>query len=99
MLADIEARIEADFALAERDEARAILRQLIDDLGDDGSSIIERCVLFLARGNIERLHLWADESRKDWRDVIIAAELGDGARNYRDFNKPFPEFGLSKSET
>jgi hypothetical protein len=89
MVPDVEAKIDIDFSAEQRDAATSILHQLDVDLGGNAARIL-RCVLFLASDDLDRLQLFSDESRRDWRDVIVWAELGDAPSVYRDFRKPFP---------
>ena len=101
MEADIDAKIDDDFPPARRDEARAILGQLDTDLTDLGGGDhrrVLRCVLHLARGDIGRLQVFSDEARKDWRDVIVWAELGDVPGTYRNFRRPFSKPGPPGAE-
>jgi len=92
MTPDIEARIDADFVMAQRMDALGILRQLESDLGKETSRIL-RCVVFLARGDLERLAHFANQARADYRDVIYWAEYDERDRHLRDFNSPFAASG------
>jgi hypothetical protein len=87
---DIEARIVADFQEADREEGRAILRLLEDELGGIVPPRILRCVLFLSAGDMARLVDFADRALNDWRDVIYWAEYDERDHRLRDFNQPFP---------
>lgn len=84
---DIEARVAADFASADRGEALGLLELLKTELGCH--SRVLRCVLFLARGDLSCLARYADTARADWRDVIYWAEYDQADRQVRDFNQPF----------
>lgn len=75
MTPDIEERVAADFASADRDEAMAFLRLLEQELEDvDGRPRILRYVVFLAGGGLGRLAHYADQALRDWRDGIYWAE-------------------------
>lgn len=43
---------------------------------DAGSERVQAAILILAAGDIERLIRECDEARRDWRDVLVAADLG-----------------------
>lgn len=85
----IKAKIDAEFVPDQRDTATSMLHRLSTDLGVGDHSRVLRCVVHLAGRDLDRLELWSEQARKDWRDVIVEAELGDGPRSYRDFRKPF----------
>lgn len=74
-------RIECDFA---EGDVEAIAERLAAATGepsslatsDAGSERVQAAILILATGDIRRLIRECDEARKDWRDVLMAADLG-----------------------
>ena len=84
---DIEARVAKDFTLRDHDDATAILDAPDRELRGDKARIL-RCVVFLARGNMEKLVHNADRALSDFRDVILWAEYDEQNRQVRDFNQP-----------
>jgi hypothetical protein len=87
---DIESRIDADFASADRSEARRILAALQKDR-DVPVDRVQRSIVFLAKGDLERLADLAGRAGQDARDVIYWAEYDALDKQVRDFTRPFPE--------
>lgn len=71
--ADITKRIAADFGAEHRDKANAVINQLHNELGGN-TGRLERCVVFLARGNLTLLMRNAELAKTDFRAVISKTE-------------------------
>lgn len=77
----IAARIERDFPGGEIAAITARLEAATGEpsslaTSDAGSERVQAAILILAAGDIGRLFRECDEARKDWRDVLMAADLG-----------------------
>ena len=83
---DINLRINLDFP---DPEERALVASIISDLTTDFPPRILRCVLYVARGDLDRLGEAEKLARIDYRDLIVAAEYDDSYKQVRDFNHPF----------
>ena len=87
---DIAARISVEFGA----HAAEALEYLEAEPALDTSSRVLRCVVFLAKGNIEELQAMVRAARADFRDVIFWAEYERHASQrpirVRDLNEPFP---------
>ncbi|HEY2795449.1 MAG TPA: hypothetical protein VGJ28_24015 [Micromonosporaceae bacterium] len=75
----LDARVRRDFPDSSESQAvRAILDELIADLGPDGESErIPAAVLVLADGDSNRFLEAVALARLDWRDVLVASGLAD----------------------
>lgn len=82
--ADIAAKIAADFA---REPLRDVLALLDEYRGAEKLRVI-RCIVYLAKGSIDRLLQLVGTAQTDYRDVVNWAEY-DHDRRIRDFNQPF----------
>jgi hypothetical protein len=81
LTARLAARLERDFTPGDRVAARRDLEAL--DLGDwriassaEGRERIQAAILLNARGDRARLAHEIREVAMDWRDVLVAADLG-----------------------
>lgn len=93
---DIEKKVHDDageFA-GEMLDLLAVFADKYPDLGDR----ILRCLVYLARGRIDRLGSAIQTAESDWRDTIVQAEYEPrpGTKSFqgdyvqvRDFNTPF----------
>lgn len=92
-LEDISKRIISDFG-DNSAHAHKILREAITQTDYLNQPRILRCILFLAKGNIDSLKKSVDAALQDPRDIMLWAEyidLGDNQKpkRVRDFNKSF----------
>ena len=78
---DIERKIDVEFG-HESSLAKKILEDFESEM--ELSPRISRCIVFLAKGSIEKLKNVIEEAKIDWRDVIMDAESEDF-----EFNQPF----------
>jgi hypothetical protein len=83
---DVNLRISLDFP---DPEERALVASIISDLATDFPPRILRCVLYVARGDLDRLGEAERLGRIDYRDIIVVAEYDDSLKQVRDFNQPF----------
>ena len=58
-------------------------------LEDLRSDRLSRCALFLAKGSLKKLEEEVSLGKKDYRDLIVAAEYDIFHKQLRDFNQPF----------
>jgi hypothetical protein len=98
---DLIERLRRDFgpahaaALARLELARGAL-----PLADAATEIrVFRCAVHLAAGNLDRLNQALAQARRDWREVIVEAEYGQGVEPWglarmRDFGRPFGQEAL-----
>jgi hypothetical protein len=47
-----------------------------------------RCIAFLGDGDADRVQKYVDLAKRDWRDVVTAAEYQYPNARVRDFSKP-----------
>lgn len=92
---DIINRIYTDFG-KESNNAFEILQRAIEKTDDLNSDRIIRCVIFLAKGNIDELHKYIKAATVDPRDIMLWAEYeaSNGSADHkrlRDFDKTFEE--------
>ena len=90
---DILNRIEIDFE-ENASKALAILDSAILETEYLNQNRIIRCIIFLSKGNLEKLMKNIDVAIFDPRDVMMWAEYADGEfeknlRRVRDFNNEF----------
>jgi hypothetical protein len=50
---------------------------------------IARCIIYSAGGDLNKLDYAFQLAKRDWRDVIVAAEYNMEDLRVRDFNNPF----------
>ena len=74
--ARIRRRIARDFAPAERAQAERTLESLLPASDPPARERIQAAVLIVAGGRMDRLERQAREVGIDWRDVLMAADLG-----------------------
>jgi hypothetical protein len=84
---DILAQVQKDFG-AEAGKALALLARALPE-----AQRVLRCIVFLAKGNLEELSSLMTAAATDYRDVIFWAEYVDHEaphpRQVRDFNRSF----------
>lgn len=90
---DITTRIMIDFR-ENSNKAMTILTGAITDVDAFKNDRLIRCVLFLAKRNLNELVRYTESAAIDPRDVMLWAEYeeNNGDLNYkrvRDFNEPF----------
>lgn len=74
--ARIRRRIARDFAPAERNGVERTLASLLPASDAPGRERIQAAVLIVAAGRMDRLERQVREVDIDWRDVLMAADLG-----------------------
>lgn len=72
----IRRRVERDFAPHEHAAAMRTLDALLPDDEPRGRERIHAAVLVVARGRLDHFERAAREVAIDWRDVLMAADLG-----------------------
>jgi len=89
--ADIEVQIEQDFG-QQSDQVRELLLWYLKTVDKEADRVL-RCIVFLAKGNLNTLREMIAAAQLDYRDVIFWAEYADHASKnpvqVRDFNRPF----------
>ena len=92
---DITKRINEDFA-ENSHQAIEILKNAIEKTDYLKTDRVIRCIIFLAKGNIDDLNKYIEVAIFDTRDVMLWAEYKEltddlNYRRERDFNKTFEE--------
>jgi hypothetical protein len=92
---DITRKIKADFG-ENSDKAMNVLIEAIGKTDYLKTDRVLRCIIFLAKGNIDDLNKYIEAATFDTRDIMLWAEYEKlaGDLNYkrrRDFNKAFEE--------
>lgn len=72
----VRRRIARDFGPGERAAAERTLAALVPESDAAGRERIQTAVLMVAAGDLGRLERQAREVAIDWRDVLMAADLG-----------------------
>ena len=93
MKTDIYQKIERDFG----NDLKLVIEQVeILDARSKGliGDRMLRAMVFLAKGNIDRLKQVIQLGRTDYRDVLWQAEYDCGEEQIYDFNKTFHELKL-----
>lgn len=90
---DIQSRIQTDFG-ENSDKAKNLLLDAISTVDYLNSDRIIRCIVFLAKGNLNDLNKYIECATLDVRDVMLWAEYQEiGTAPYykrlRDFNYTF----------
>jgi len=84
---DIELKIREDF---NNHEDRDLVRKILSDLVVKEKLRIIRCILFVSKGNLDKLGEMEALANTDYRDVIMAGEYEYPTdKKLRDFNEPF----------
>ena len=65
-----------DFGQSQRRQVERTLGALVPESDDAGRERIQAAVLIVADGDLDRLERAAGEVAIDWRDVLMAADLG-----------------------
>ena len=92
MQKDIIEKIEQDFA--EPELVLRILESVESKSGEVLPDRICRSMIYLARGDIERLTHYIELFFQDYRDLLWQAEYEDPEVHKYDFNRTFYELGL-----
>ncbi|MCZ2084503.1 MAG: hypothetical protein LC112_09530 [Flavobacteriales bacterium] len=92
---DIIARINKDFGES-ANKATTMLIDAITKVDYLKTDRVIRCIIFLAKGNLNELNKYIETATYDTRDVMLWAEYdrlkeNENPRRVRDFNKTFPE--------
>jgi hypothetical protein len=74
--ARIQRRIARDFATGEREQVERTLASLLPSSDGSARERMQAAVLIVAEGRMDRLEHQAREVDVDWRDVLMAADLG-----------------------
>ncbi len=88
---DIHERVMRDFATDLHAQVESELRKMKSNLEPGRHSRIVRCVLYLAKGDVEVLRHHIKNALDDFRDVIWWAEYDAADNRLHDFNQPFEE--------
>ena len=96
---DIRERIAIDFGDDRADEIlEDLLKRVPDGLANGTRTRHLRCIVYLARGDVERLDRFIEMCLSDTRDVMLNAEYenvpGTGLVRKRDFSRPFSDANL-----
>lgn len=86
---DILTKVRDDFG---EDDGLLVLQELKHLQAKDSEIFdhrVVRCIIALSNGSIEKFDRWIEESYRDWRDVIVAAEGWACSALLMTF--PFPE--------
>lgn len=85
--ADIVEQVDSVFG-----ESAGEARRRLDSLASELDPVLPRvirCVVHLAKGDLERLEYNVRRARTDWRDVVYRAEYDESYRRIRDWGAPF----------
>jgi hypothetical protein len=88
---DIIARLNTDFESPE-DVALAlsVLADFVDQNQDLSSDRILRCIVFVAKGDLDTLEKAINLAKTDYRDLIVWAEYDEKENRIRDLSDSFP---------
>lgn len=85
---DIVRRIASEFAA----DRIAVATEILESCAElKESARVQRCVVHLARGDLDKLREYAHAAEVDYRDVIWWAEYDGGETVLRDLNQPFAD--------
>jgi len=88
---DIIERLEWDF---DDPEEAALATSVLKDFAEENQELsnerILRCIVFVARGDLNRLGEAIDLAKIDYRDLIVWAEYDEKRERVRDLSVPFP---------
>jgi len=84
---DITTRIKQDFTPIDVQRVTALLIEFRHETHSDDR--ILRCLLYVARGRFNCLAEAIALARRDFRDLIVAAEYDSDMQRTRDFSQPF----------
>lgn len=97
--ADIKNRVAEDFGEESADEIfESLLARIPPGLPNGTRPRHLRCILYLARGDRQRLEHYIELCLQDTRDVMLNAEYeteGEDLVRKRDFSQPFDKSELS----
>ena len=89
---DIQNKIIVDYPESKHKLVGDLLSNNYNDLEVTGYRI-QRCMLYLANGELAELKKMDSLARVDWRDVILWAEYENDKQRY-DFNQTFEQNGF-----
>jgi hypothetical protein len=90
-LADVERFVARRFAPQDRAQALVLLEAPVIHDGTLASPRLVRSAAVASGGSLQRLALYVEMLRQDWRDVIVAGEYAPGTEpkaRVRDLNEP-----------
>ena len=88
---DVIDKISMDFGTTDDvDLALSVLADFMDQNQELSSDRILRCIVFVAKGDINILEKAVDMAKTDYRDLIVWAENDGGEEQARDLSKAFP---------
>jgi hypothetical protein len=76
----LERRVRRDFpAPGSAQEVLRLLAELPHETGDaaHGTERVQAAIVLVAKGDLARFRQALASSRRDWRDVLVAADLAD----------------------
>ena len=84
---DINLRIKNDFSLT---EDQKLVENILSSLKINERDRVVRCILYIAKGNINSICEMERLAKIDYRDVIMSGEYEyPSGKRLRDFNEPF----------
>jgi hypothetical protein len=90
MTRDIWGRVNKDFETPEEAAlALSVLADFVDQNQELASDRILRCIVFVAKGDLNRQEKAIDLAKKDYRDLIVWAEYNEKSERVRDLTNPF----------
>ena len=88
---DIIDRLNRDFEdPGEAALALSVLADFAEEKQELSNDRIYRCIVFVARGDLNRLGEAIDLAKIDYRDLIVWAEYDEKRERVRDLSFPFP---------
>jgi hypothetical protein len=69
--------------------ALSVLADFVDQNQELASDRILRCIVFVAKGDLNRQEKAIDLAKKDYRDLIVWAEYDEESERVRDLSNPF----------
>ena len=87
---DIWGKVNKDFETPEEAAlALSVLSDFVDQNQELASDRILRCIVFVAKGDLNRLEKAIDLAKEDSRDLIVWAEYDEKSERVRDLTNPF----------
>ena len=87
---DIWGKVNKDFETPEEAAlALSVLADFVDQNQELASDRLLRCIVFVAKGDLNRLEKAIDLAKEDYRDLIVWAEYDEKSKRVRDLTNPF----------
>ena len=87
---DIWGKVNRDFGTPEEAAlALSVLADFVDQNQELASDRLLRCIVFVAKGDLNRLEKAIDLAKEDYRDLIVWAEYDEKSKRVRDLTNPF----------